>query len=127
MSRTLTAAPLLDIPAEDRTAIACGDWVPSPELCEKALVRIRAFLRNNVTLGEIDQIVTKNPKYKVQFIGVYRNKHYLLLCNFFPSNEFFPDWKQKQVFVSDGEFYFWRIEYDPTTNRCTSFQANGPA
>ena len=134
------------IPKENQVILEIGSdylpykeiWKPSVDDTQKALVAIYAFLRNpkkesihfpdnyEFAHSEIKNIHENLSKYNVQFIGIISNGKKRIYCNFLPSR-FGDDWKNDFVFVFDGGFWFWQIEYDIETGKCLNFQSNGYA
>ncbi len=121
-----------DIAQTNRAILSAGRWTPSAQDVRKALVAIQAFLErptstNEWTKGEIKKILAHSKEYRVQFIGVVRDGKRLIWCNFFPLRDGFEYWKREEVRVMDGGFWFWQIEYEPSTGKCLDFISNGYA
>jgi hypothetical protein len=122
-----------DIAQTNRVILSSSDWKPSAEQTQKALAAVQAFLdkpgsTNNWTKGEIKKILAHTKEYRVQFFGIVRDGTRLVWCNFFPASDpFGRDWRREKVQVLDGGFWFWQIEYDPSTGECLNFGVNGYA
>jgi hypothetical protein len=126
-----------DIPQANRAILMSGAWTPSVEETQRALIAIHSFLERSTSgdrrsIGEIKKILDNIKKYRVQFVGVVREKRRVIWCNFFPAprtgeKDEFEDWKHSEVTVCDGGYWFWQIEYDPGTGKCLHFSANGYA
>src|SRR5579885_2340328 len=123
-----------DIPASHRVVLP-GDWTPATEMLPSCFVAIESFLKHPGSLDkcskeDVKRISKNIEKYRVQFVGVIRDGKRVLWCNFFP-NEYgsrgdrFRYWKKEVVKVSDGGAWYWQIYYDPVTNKCFGFTANG--
>ena len=123
-----------DIAQENRVILKSA-WMPTNEQTAKALKSIQVFLENpknqdEWSANQIKQILANTSKYRVQFIGVIKNDHKLLHCNFFPVQsrgefDYFKKWKEEEIFVCDGGFWFWQIDYDIESGDCTNFSTNG--
>ena len=121
----------------ENQAILTGAWTPTAELTAKALLAIQTFLENpkdqsDWSKKQIGKILENGSRYRVQFIGVEENGRRILRCNFFPESspdgrEMFPQWKERMIFVLDGGFWFWRVDYDIETGECSNFESNGNA
>jgi len=125
-----------DIPEANRVILKSGSWIPTAEQTQKALASIETFLGHpgvlrEYDLREIKKILGNSRNYRVQFIGVTRKGRKVIECNFFPAagkeKDWFPYWQKHQVEVDDGGFYFWQMEYDPETGKCSKFSSNGYA
>lgn len=123
-----------DIATTNQVILSSGTWRPSKVEAQKALAAIQKFLENpestnESTLGEIKNIAAHTKAYRVQFKGVTRNGVHLIWCNFFPAEDdsFGDRWRSEEVGVSDGGYWFWHIEYDPKTGKCSGFSSNGYA
>lgn len=127
-----------DIPQTNRVILAEGKWMPSEQDTQKGLAAVQAFLEKPVStnpyeLGEIGKILAHSKDYRVQFTGVLVDGKKVIRCNFFPREgkidheEDFKNWKQHEVEVFDGGFWFWHIYYDPSTGKCINFRPNGYA
>jgi hypothetical protein len=119
-----------DIAQTNRVVLGSGRWTPLPEDTHKALVAIQAFLANPAstnkwTKREIWRILQHTKEYRVQFVGVVRDGKRLIWCNFFPSRGDYGNWKKDKVDGMDGGFWYWQIEYDPSTDKCLDFISNG--
>ena len=113
-------------------------WKPSVDDTQKALTAIYNFLKSpekeaiwrsgnyEFSEREIKNIYDNISKYNVQFVGIISKGKKRIYCNFFP-NEIDDYWKKDLVFVFDGGFWFWQIEYDLETGKCLNFQSNGYA
>ena len=133
----LCTGSTLDIPQQGRVILSSGNWTPTAAQTESAYRCVQAFLEKPIVrdrwyLGEIAHIRTNKNKFRVQFIGENRDGQKVILCNFFPAHrsddrEAFEYWKRQKVEVMDGGFWFWQIEYDPETDRCSQFRSNGYA
>lgn len=103
-------------------------WHPTTKDTNKALTRIHEYLiskRN--TNSDIDSILKHWKEYGVQFAGISRNHKKYIFCNFFCFNEDCSNWRTSMVFVFDGGFWFWNIEYNTDDDTCESLSINGVA
>jgi len=121
-----------DIAETNRVILTSGRWNPSVDEAQKALTAIQAFLEtrnstNDWDRSDIENILKHTKEYRVQFVGIIRDGKKLIWCNFFPKEDGFDYWKRQEVRVMDGGFWFWRIEYDPSTGKCLNFAINGYA
>jgi hypothetical protein len=125
-----------DIATTNRVILTSGDWSPSQDDIPKALVAIQSFLDNTSGLdhpskADVKMILGHTKNYRVQFLGVMHDGKKAIWCNFFPAprndKDRFPYWKEKKVRVEDGGAWYWRIYYDPSTQKCSGFDANGVA
>ena len=141
-----TALPLAagepnTIPPEHQVILK-GDWQPTTEQTQKALAAAEELIRKNAAKApastfpakyEIDgakEISRNLAKYGVQFLGKVQNGKRIVHCSFFPAmdlNREFPTWRTQEVYVLDGGFWFWRVDYDPATESCDNYQHNGDA
>jgi len=125
-----------DIPPTNRVILKSESWTPTADQAQKALASIQSFLAkpattNEYRLREIKKILANSRNYRVQFIGIIRDGRKIIWCNFFPAagegKDEFRDWRKERVVVDDGGFYYWQIEYDPATDKCSRFYPNGYA
>ena len=126
-----------NVAVEQRAILKSGGWTPTGAHVERALVRIETFLRKHKSSTERDKsaiasILANKAGYRVQFLGLRKAGKNIIVCNFFPAQDPskrdpFAYWKERQVGVDDGGFYFWQIEYDPAADTCRHFQSNGDA
>lgn len=77
--------------------------------------------------NEIRNILKNIDNYNVQILGFVRDNKKIIYLNFFPSTDNFSYWREHFVFVFDGGYYFWQIEYDIEEKKCISFNSNGYA
>ena len=106
-------------------------WIPTEEQTDMALGKILEFINNPTGVddwqkSEIEKIKSNISLFKVQFIGIESEGKKRIWCNFF-RGEGFDYWKKGIVFVLDGGFSFWQIEYDLETGTCKNFKSNGYA
>jgi hypothetical protein len=122
-----------DIARTNRVILSSGRWNPSAVETQKALAAIQKFLDRPTTTnewarGEIRKILEHTKEYRVQFVGVVRDRKRLIWCNFFnTSDDFGKGWKEEKIEVMDGGFWYWQIEYDPAAGECLHFRSNGYA
>lgn len=126
-----------DIPPANRVILTSGAWTPTVAETQDALIAIQSFLERPISedqwrKDDKKRILENTKRYRVQFVGVIRQKRKLIWCNFFPAprtgeKDEFEDWKHTEVMVEDGGSMFWRIDYDPGTGKCRHFLANGVA
>lgn len=125
-----------DIPSTNRVILKSESWTPTADQTQKALVSVQSFLSKPATtnayqLGEIKKILANGKNYRVQFVGMIRDGRKVIWCNFFPAanvgKDEFQDWQKARIMVDDGGYYYWEIEYDPATDKCSSFSSNGYA
>ncbi len=125
-----------DIPQTNRVILSSGRWKPSAEETRKALAAIQTFLERPSTNAwensEIPKILKHTKEYRVQFFGIVRDGNRLIRCNFFPAprqgeQEHYQDWQRQEIMVLDGGFWFWQVEYEPSTGKCLNFTSNGDA
>lgn len=111
------------------------EWIPTKEETAKALNVISKFLKNTkeqkkyskYEQNQINLIREHFLSYRVQFVGIAVDGKKRIHCNFFPNNELFPYWKDSYVFVFDGGYSFWRIDFDINSGKCLNFESNGYA
>jgi hypothetical protein len=111
------------------------EWVPTKEETTKALNAIFKFLQNpeehknysKVEINKINLIRERFLNYRVQFVGIAVDGKRRIHCNFFPNKESFSYWKESYVFVFDGGYSFWRIDFDINSGKCLKFESNGDA
>jgi len=69
--------------------------------------------------------------YRRQYVGVIVGKDRRVLVNAFPApDEGFDSkyyWRHQFVFVEDGGYHYWRIQFDPASGRYDQFDQNGVA
>jgi hypothetical protein len=126
-----------DFAQANQVILSSGRWKPSFEETQKALAAIQAFLENPTSTNdwtkiEIKKIREHAKEYRVQFMGGVREGRRVIWCNFFPAprkdeKDRFQEWKQLEILVDDGGFWFWQIDYDPSTGKCSNFTSNGYA
>jgi hypothetical protein len=126
----------LSIPIENRVILQSdfpknSTWIPTEEQTNIALGNILEFINNpngvdDWQKSEIGKIKSNIALFKVQFIGIESEGKKRIWCNFF-RGEGFDYWKKGIVFVLDGGFWFWQIEYDLETGTCMNFNSNGYA
>ena len=77
----------------------------------------------------INKILKNLKNYNVQFIGYIKNGKRYIHCSFFPSLDIDDNknWKKETVFVLDGGFWYWSIDYCVDDKKCYSFGSNGYA
>jgi hypothetical protein len=124
-----------DIPQANQVILTTGDWAPTVEATQRALKAIQSFLERPTSgdqrsREEIKYTLENTRRYRVQFVGLIRQKRTVVWCNFFPAPgtgeiDEFKDWKHRVVNVSDGGYWYWQIDYDLITGRCLHFWANG--
>lgn len=135
---TLRAASTLEVPLQNRVILNSGHWTPTQTQTEAAYRSVQGFLQKPVVsepyyLGQIAEILKHRKPYRVQFIGRYDKGRKIILCSFFPirlpedKQDYEPGWRRHLVEVMDGGFWYWRIKYDPQTDRCSDFDVNGYA
>ncbi len=106
-------------------------WMPSEEQAQEALIKALNFIDHPTGVDEwqkteISKIKKNISSYKVQFVGIESNGNKRIWCNFF-NREDFDSWKTDVVFVLDGGWWYWQIEYDLETKSCVNFRSNGYA
>jgi hypothetical protein len=125
-----------DIAITNRVILKSGDWSPAPEDVPKCLLAIQTFLEHpgeldDYSKGDVKSILSRTKDYRVQFVGVIKDGKKVIWCNFFPAPhdglDIFPDWKEQTAKIHDGGAWFWHIYYDPSTEKCSGFKANGVA
>ena len=114
----------------NRVILSSRVWNPSVEQTRNAITAIQLFLEkpnatNDWSQAQIKEISHHTKEYRVQFRGVIHDGRKLVHCNFFPTSIKFPYWKQEEVSVSDGGYWFWQIDYDPKTHECVNLVVNG--
>ena len=112
------------------------DWDITENDTQKAMTAIVDFLlhpedyENPIIADTIDfkievkKILDNFENYKVQFWPRIENGMKIIYCNFFHFSNC-PEWKTRPVIVSDGGYYFWKIQYNVDTNKCFNFLVNG--
>jgi hypothetical protein len=81
----------------------------------------------------VSHVTSYLNKYKRQYIGLTIKGKKVLMINFFPDSSTFSDptylsdWKYHWVDVLDGSWGFWRVLYDPATQKFSDWQCNGEA
>jgi hypothetical protein len=126
-----------DIPPANRVILTTGAWTPSAEETQKALIAIQSFLERPTSgdqrsRDEIKHIIENTKRYRVQFVGLIRQKRIVVWCNFFPTprtgeKDEFENWKHAVIDVNDGWYWFWQIDYDMASGKCMHFWVNGVA
>lgn len=135
---TVSASPTLEIPPQNRVILRSGKWTPSQAQVNAAYKSIQKFLKRPVVpepyfVEQIAEILKHRKQYRVQFVGIYRHGRRVIFCNFFPirfpeeKQDDAPYWKRELVEVMDGGFWYWRLDYDPETDRSSNFTVNGYA
>jgi len=96
--------------------------VKSLSACEKYL-----YL-NKENDDEIQKILNHKDDYCVQIVGIIKSNERVLFLNFL-DKEFQKDesFYKNIIFIEDGGFYFWNIEYNTGKDECTSISINGEA
>ena len=123
------------IPETNRVILELGDWVPTQDETRKALIAIGDSLNGpelRIFEGQEKRKILRNIKnYRVQFVGTKRQGRKIIWCNFFPADrgekDQFENWRREKIEVDDGGFWFWHIDYDPSTGKCENFESNGYA
>ncbi len=132
------AAPVLEVPRENRVILHSARWTPTQSQADAAFRSVQRFLQRPVVadryyLEQISEILKHRKEYRVQFIGRYSKGRKVVLCSFFPirfpseKEDFHPEWRHQPVEVMDGGCWYWRLDYDPETDRCSNFDVNGYA
>jgi hypothetical protein len=135
---SLFAAPGLEVPQQNRVILRSGRWTPTQSQADAAFRSVQKFLQRPVVsdhyyLEQIAEILKHRKEYRVQFIGQHRKGRKIILCSFFPirfpdeKQDFHPEWRSQPVEVTDGGCWYWRVDYDPETDRCSNFDVNGYA
>jgi hypothetical protein len=120
-----------DIPETNRVVLTSAEWTPTAAECQKCLGAIQSFLERAKPINPWDrdmipQILKRTKGYRVQFVGIlYPGNKREIWCNFFPVHRDFPYWRERKVEVHDGGCSYWRISYDPDTDKCYNFETNG--
>jgi hypothetical protein len=124
-----------DIPQANRVILTTGQWTPTVEETQKALIAIQSFLERPTSgdkrsKGETKNILANIKTYRVQFVGHIRQNRRVVWCNFFTPHSYDKkdrdaDWKRTEIIVSDGWYWYWQIDYDPATGKCLHFWVNG--
>jgi len=116
----------------ENQVILSGSWNPTVDEISKALSATQRFLEKPTNINEwqkeeIQKILSNSSKYRVQFSCVLEDGKKLIRCNFIPTGENFSEWKDHMIFVCDGGFWFWQIDYDVGNDQCLNFRSNGYA
>ncbi len=119
---TSLGGPLPEIPQEHRVLLK-GDWTPTPEQMQKALVAIERQLQKPVPKDVHDPeslklMASGKLDYYVQFIGRREDGRETIACIFFLPDVVVPQkWKEEETLVYDAGAGWWWMRYDPALDR----------
>jgi len=125
-----------DILETNRVILKAGDWKPTVEEMQKTLSAVQSFMETHQLSGwekgEMKKILKNTKNYRVQFLGVLCEGRKLIRCHFLPiarkgEEDECQDWQQREISMKDGGYWFWHIDYDPSTEKCMNFMSNGEA
>jgi len=107
-------------------------WMPTEQETDEALSVIAKHLEvydkdASLPPGHLKKIRKDFGTYKVQFVGLKGEVNKRILCNFFPADGEYPEWKTSFIRVFDGGFRYWQVEYDVDTKQCHKLMINGDA
>jgi len=126
-----------------------GYWTPTPESVAKLEDKLKSALERGqqkpemlvqpgkhsakelaYVAGEIGSVLENLPSFRRQYVGlIMKDGTRRILVNAFPGaekeRERFPYWRQGIVWVDDGGFWYWRIQYDLETGTFSHFDSNG--
>src|SRR4051812_234606 len=113
LAASVSAAPMLEVPAQNRVILHSGRWTPTQSQADAAFRSAQRFLQRPVVseryyLGQITEILKHRKEHRVQFIGRYSKGRKIILCSFFPirfpdeKEDFHPEWRRQPVEVHDG-------------------------
>ena len=100
-------------------------WTPGRTDVLKLEKGIESFLKKAAPKGSQD-LWTKIPTYKRQYIGIVRKGRKVIFINFF-CDAFNSDWKTVPVVVDDGGDCFFNVLYDPGSATFSELRINGVA
>jgi hypothetical protein len=100
-------------------------WTPGRTDVLKLEKGIESFLKKAAPKGSQD-LWTKIPKYKRQYIGIMRKGRKVIFVNFF-CDALNMNWKAAPVVVEDGGDCFFNVLYDPASAAFSDLRINGDA
>lgn len=82
--------------------------------------------------GEIGKILDHLPEYRRQYLGIRLAESKRVWVYFFPGepkdrSDPYDYWLDRLVMVLDGGFWYWSIQFDPSTGNFVEFYSNGYA
>ena len=106
-----------------------GFWTPSPD----DIRSLEDGLPSALADAECDPYIREHlASYRRQYVGVVVDGRRRILVNAFrfwegnkPESHYY--WLHQYVFVNDGGYYYWRIQFDMHTKRYLEFSQNGVA
>lgn len=110
-----------------------GFWTPTSDEIDNVEKDVIEFLSGptseNIDNGGMYPRVKSNildsiSNYKCQYIGIYRKKEKLILCNYFHENGYINDWKNNWVIVMDGGYWYWGLRYNFNTKTIEAVVVN---
>ena len=128
-----------------------GFWMPSEADIDALESRLRAALeaassnpeqldpesatdpvRREYVSGEIVKILEHLPEYRRQYLGIRLAESQRVWVYFFPGEpkdreDPYDYWLERWVMVLDGGFWYWSIQFDPSTGNFVEFYSNGYA
>lgn len=100
-------------------------WTPDRSDVLKLEKEIKSFLKNAAPQKSQD-LWTKIPTYKRQYIGITRKRRKVIFINFFCEN-YRTNWRLTPIVVNDGGDCFFNVLYDPAAAAFSDLQINGEA
>jgi hypothetical protein len=100
-------------------------WTPGRTDVLKLEKGIESFLKKAAPKRSQD-LWTKIPTYKRQYVGITRKGRKVIFVNFF-CDAFNSNWKAAPVVVEDGGDCFFNVLYDPTAAAFSDLRINGEA
>lgn len=89
--------------------------------------------RANFIREETGKILERLPEYRRQVFGIVVDGEQRLYVSFLPGADWdsfgdgFEDWRERTLAVSDGGFWFWNIQYVPSTGQYLLLESHGYA
>ena len=97
-------------------------WTPSEPDVASAFPRIQAFLKS-----EAPSIAARLTQYRCQYFGIIVEGRKRIYCNFFHRDGGIANWKSKPLFVEGGGDWYFQLEYDLESGKCSDLRINGGA
>lgn len=110
-----------------------GFWTPTFDEIDIVEKDIIEFLNNTKSEVRINygmyprvksKILDSISNYKCQYIGIYKNKEKIILCNFFYDVGLFNNWKNSWVIFMDGGYWYWKLRYNFNTKTIEAVMVN---
>ena len=104
-------------------------WTPSPD----DIRSLEHGLASALFDADCAAYIRENlASYRRQYVGVVADGRRRILVNAFrfwegEEPESHDYWRHQYVFVNDGGYYYWRIQFDVNTEKYSEFNQNGVA